>query len=420
MFLPEPKFYLKEPSSNEPTLIYMQAKYSTSTGVQERFMLSSGNKIKPDEWDTSKQRAFVTKKSLLNGDINMWLDKMASAFKTEFRGLQLANKTPTATVLKERVEQSLNLKPQPTDEIKPKAISFIQFAKSFTEECKQSKAPNTIKAYVSTYARIEEFESLSDKIFSFEDITHEWRNGFLKYLQSLGVGRNTEGKHIKNVKLFMNEALERRLHGNMAFKSKSFNKPTEDVESIFLTEDEILLIANLDLSNDPLKATVRDYFVIACWTSLRYSDLVRLRKENIKGEYITIVTQKTSQEVIIPISPIVKGILEKYNFELPAAPCNQIFNRYLKDIGKEAGLIEKIVRTRTIGGVKQEVINEKWELLSSHVGRRSLVSNGVLAGMNTNSLMLITGHRSPRIFQKYVRVSQLQNAEALSKHAFFQ
>ncbi|MEJ0104717.1 MAG: site-specific integrase [Bacteroidota bacterium] len=417
MFIPEPKFYLKDRNSNEPTLIYMQAKYSAN--IPERFMLSTGNKIHPDEWDDSKQRVIISKRAVGNGDLNLWLDKMATAFKSVFRNYLLDGKIPSASELKDKIEEVLNIKVLVTP-VKVKITSLLEFAKRFAEECKLLRAPNTIKSYVSTCTRIKEYETWCDKQFQFEDITIEWRAGFIKYLQSLGVTKNTEGKHIKHVKLFMNEATERGLNVNMAFKSKSFSKPTEDVYKIFLTKEEIQQLINLDLSGDKLKEVTRDYFIIACLTSLRYSDFTRIRKENIKNGYLQMITTKTGNEVVIPISPLVKSIFEKYSYEMPKAPCNQIFNRYLKDIGKMAELNEKIAITKTIAGIKKTEIKEKWELLSSHVGRRSLVSNCIMEGINTSSIMLISGHKSLRTFQGYVRVNQQQNAEVLSKHSFFQ
>lgn len=416
MFIPEPKFYLKDRNSIEPTLIYMQAKY-TSNGPQ-RFMLSVGDKILPTEWDDKKQRAVITKKSLLNGDLNMWLDKMATAFKTVFRSCLIDNKPTNAQELKTKVEEALNIRPEKIEAVKL-PVTFLEFARKFIQESKPLRAPNTIKAYESTFNRILEYEKFCNTVFQFSDITIEWRAAFIRFLQSKGIGRNTEGKHIKSVKHLMNEATERGLNTNMAFKSKSFSKPSEEVHRIFLTKEEIKKIADLEIGNDKLKNIVRDYFIIACSTSLRYSDFVRIKKENIKNDCIQMITVKTGQEVIIPISPLVKTILEKYNYELPKAPCNQIFNRYVKEIGKSAGLNETVVITKTLGGIKQSHTKEKWELLSSHVGRRSLVSNCILEGINTSSIMLISGHKSLRVFQGYVRINQHQNAEVLSKHPFF-
>lgn len=417
MNIPDPKFYLKERKSDEPTLIYMQAKY-TANG-QERFMLSTGNKVLPTEWDDFKQRAIVSKRAVANSDLNLWLDKMATAFKTVFRNALIDGKIPTALELKDRVEEKLNIKTSSVP-IKTKITSLVEFSNKFIEECKSLKAPNTIKSYISTITRLKECETWYDKVLQFDDITVEWRSRFIKLLQSHGITKNTEGKHIKNVKLFMNEATERGLNTNMAFKSKSFSKPSEDVHKIFLIKDEIQELFALDLKSDKLKEIVRDYFIIACSSSLRYSDFTRIKKENIKGDFLQMITTKTGKEVIIPISPAVRSIFEKYDYEMPKAPCNQIFNRYLKEVGKMAGLTEKISITKTVGGIKKNEVKEKWELLSSHVGRRSLISNCIMEGINTNSIMLISGHNSPRVFHGYVRVNQQQNAEVLSKHPFFQ
>ncbi len=417
MFIPDPKFYLKDRNATDPTLIYMQAKYSADNS--QRFMLSTGNKILPNEWDDSKQRAIITKKTLFNSDLNLWLDKMSNAFKTAFRGSLLDGKIPNALELKDKVEESLNIKTCVQAPISQQK-TFCSFIKSFISDSSGSRALNTIKSYNSTLNRIKQYGVLCSKEFDFDDIDLEWRANFIKFLQTLGAGRNTEGKHIKNVKVFLNEATERGINKNMAFKSKSFRIPIEQVHKIFLPTNEIQLIADLDLSNDRLKDVVRDYFILACYSALRFSDLTSIRKENIKDDKIQIITAKTGQEVVIPISPMVRSIFEKYNYNLPKSPCNQVFNRYLKEIGKSAGLTEQVAITKTVGGIKKTIIKQKWELLSSHVGRRSLVSNCMLGGINTSSIMLISGHKSLNVFQGYVRVNQQQNAEVLSKHSFFQ
>ncbi len=281
------------------------------------------------------------------------------------------------------------------------------------------KSPNTIKTYVTTKNKFKQYCLESKKEFDFKDITVAWRSGFIKFLQGQGVARNTEGKHIKTMKVFLNEAIERKLTNNVEFKSKSFSKPSEDIHKIFLSMAEITKIAKLDLSGDRLKEVVRDYFIISCLTSLRYSDFIRIRPENIVNGQIQLKTSKTGQEVIIPISPLVKSIFEKYAFNLPIAPCNQVFNRHLKDIGSMAQIDEPITITKTIGGIKKVEVLKKWELISSHTGRRSLISNCILQGINTSSIMLISGHKSLKVFQGYVGINQKQNAEVLSKHEFF-
>jgi integrase len=415
MLIPEPKFYLKDIHAKEPTMVYLQARYSINEQPQ-RVMLSAIDKVLPTEWDPIKQRAIISKKNLANSEINMYLDKMANCFKSIVRNLLIDDKVPTATLVKEKMEEALNLKVK-IEQPKNTLYSFIEL---FIEESKSNKSPNTVKAYVSTFNRIKEYGIYCNKEFSFDDITIEWRVSFLRFLQQRhNVCVNTEGKYIKNIKTFLSHSVERGLNKNFSFKSKSFSKPVENVHKIFLTKEEIQKIAELDLSNDRLKDITRDYFIIACQTSLRYSDFTRIQKEHIQNDRIQMITNKTGQEVVIPISPLTRSVLEKYSYSLPKPPCNQIFNKYLKEIGKTAELNEEVSITKTIAGVKTTKVYPKYALLSSHCGRRSLISNCILEGINSNSLMLLSGHKDPKVFATYVRINQHQNATALSKASFF-
>lgn len=415
MLIPEPRFYLKDCKSKIPTSIYLQARYTINDQPQ-RVMLSAIDKVLPSEWDPIKQRAIVNKRNLFNAEVNLYLDKMASCFKSVIRNLALDNITPTAPIVKEKMEEALNLKFK-IEKPKTTLYSFIQ---GYIAESKSNKSHATVKAYTSTFNRIKQYGVYCNKEFGFDDITLEWRVSFLSYLQEVhNISRNTEGKYIKNIKCFISEATERGFNSNFAFKSKSFYQPTETVHKIFLTKEEIEKLANVDLSDDNLKDTVRDYFIIACLTSLRFSDFTRIKKEHIINDRIQLVTEKTGQEVVIPISNLVRQILVKHNYDLPKAPCNQIFNRYIKDIGKLAGLNEPVTITKTIGGKKVTNKFLKHELLSSHTGRRSLISNCILEGINSSAVMLISGHKSHRVFSSYIRINQHQNADALASHTFF-
>ena len=413
MIVPEPRYYLKNTKATEPTLICFQAKYECN-----RVFISTGNKIHPNEWDFILQRAKVNKKNVANGDINQWLDKMATEFKSIFRTSMIDGNFPDGNFITQKLQENLNLIVKPI--IEPiKSIDLFTFIERYIKECEMVKSVATTKSYWATFRHLRNFAILTNKEFDFVDITIEWRSAFIKYLQGCGVSRSTEGKHIKIVKVFMGEGTERRLNTNYDFRSKSFSKPTEDVIKIFLTREEIDKLYNLDLTNDKSKEIVRDYFVISCMTSLRYSDVVDIKEENIKGDTIQLVTKKTGQEVIIPIAPIIKKILLRYDFNLPKAPCNQLFNRILKDVGKLAEIDEPIKVTKTIGGIKKTETFKKYELLTTHSGRRSMISNSILAGISTSAIMLISAHKSLKAFQGYVRIDQQQNASVLGKHAFF-
>ena len=415
MTIPEPRFYLKDLKSTIPTLIYLQAKYSLNEQQPQRVMLTSADKIHPSQWDGSKQRATVSRRNLHAGEINLYLDKMSNAFKHSFRTLLIDNEIPTQEKVKEKMEEMLNLRPK----VEVKKVTLYSFIDLFINDSKANKKENTIKAYHATIKSIKDFGKLNGKEVSFEDINLTWYSLFIKFLQAKGHSNSTLGKYIKNIKSILNAATELGHNTNFIFRNKSFAKPNETSHKIFLTKEEIEKIAALDLSNDLQKNITRDYFLISSMSGLRFSDFVRIKKEHIINDRIQMITLKTGQEVIIPIAPLLKSIFLKYDFEFPKCPCNQVFNRYLKEIGEEAELISIETVTKTIGGVKSVRGYKKFELLTSHSGRRSFISNAILAGINSTSIMKISGHKSAAVFNSYAKFDAHQNAEKLAEHSFF-
>ncbi|HEY8689872.1 MAG TPA: Arm DNA-binding domain-containing protein [Chitinophagaceae bacterium] len=138
MTIPEPRFYLKNKNSTEPTLIVMQAKYNG-----QRVYLSAVEKIKPTDWDFDKQRAIITRKNLTGADINMWLDKMTIEFKTIFRNCLIEEIEPTAILLTQKLQERLNLTTtQPV--IAEQKKTFFLFIEKYIHECSAYKSISTI------------------------------------------------------------------------------------------------------------------------------------------------------------------------------------------------------------------------------------------------------------------------------------
>jgi len=58
---------------------------------------------------------------------------------------------------------------------------------------------------------------------------------------------------------------------------------------------------------------------------------------------------------------------------------------------------------------------EKWELVSSHIGRRSFASNN-FGKIPTRLLMSATGHKKEDMFLKYIGKSQTEQAKELADY----
>ncbi|MDO9635196.1 MAG: tyrosine-type recombinase/integrase [Paludibacter sp.] len=61
----------------------------------------------------------------------------------------------------------------------------------------------------------------------------------------------------------------------------------------------------------------------------------------------------------------------------------------------------------------------KNELVTSHTARRSFATNLYLAGIDTISIMLLTGHKTEKSFMVYIRITKEQNAYRVASHPFF-
>ena len=415
--LPQFNYYLKDIKSTTPTLIYLQAKYNCF----ERLTLTTGEKILPTHWDFKNKRAITKFDKIDYPSINDWLDKMEIEAKDFFRNCKFQGKIPSALEIKSHLEQKFNLNPKPVVIIPvKKQLTVIEFIESYIKTEVNNKSVETIKVYTSTKNHLVAFlKSTCRNDIAFDDINESFYNGFIQYQNNLKLARNTLGKNIKVLKTFLSAATERGINSNYFFKSKIFKKPLEDVDKIYLRDDEIQRISGLDLKKEKSLDVTRDLFIIACYTGFRFSDFTTLSKEHISDDFITKKTFKTKSKVVLPIHPVVKDILKKYNYVLPKANCNSHLNRNLKEIAKRAKIFDDVEIVKTIGGKTVSQKYEKWELVCSHTGRRSFATNAYLAGVPAISIMKLTSHKSEAVFLKYVCISEIENAEHIQSHTFF-
>ena len=266
----------------------------------------------------------------------------------------------------------------------------------------------------SRYYYIQEYEKNRKIKLEFRNIDKLFFNDFVAYLQELGLSTNTIWHKTVSIKAVMKAANEQELTDNT--KYTTFKNVSEESQAIALSEKELDLLAKYDFSKSPRLERTRDLFLIGCWTGLRFSDFTRIKQENIKDNFLTIQQQKTNEFVTIPLHPVFLSIWNKYNGVLPANISNQKFNDNLKDVCKDAGLNDRVIKSITKGGKKISTVYEKWELVSSHTARRSFATNLYKSGFPSISIMQITGHKTESSFLKYIKVTKEEHAKMLMKH----
>jgi integrase len=407
--MPSTTFVLKEPNGTEPTLVYMLFWFSNI-----KLKYSTGQKINPKFWNSKKdkQRAKETRQFSGYAEFNSLLDKLENAANNQHRKLLNDGITPTPELIRPVLDRILKKE-------NGQEKDLISFAKYIVEST--DRKPWTKRQLNQAIRVLTEFRLESKRSLHFDSINLEFYDEFIDFLFRQNYGKNTIATFIKNVKVFMNEAVDRNLTTNLQYRNKRFKATEEPVETIYLSEVEVKKVYNLDLMKNPRLDKVRDLFIIACYTGLRFSDLIELRNENVSsdGKLVRVKTQKTSEVVIIPLNGYVKKILAKYDGIPPQTLSNQKMNEYLKELGELAEIEDDIIISCTKGGVRQSKSFKKSQLITTHTARRSFATNAYLAGVPTISIMKITSHRTEKSFLKYIKISQEDNANKLVNHPFF-
>lgn len=261
----------------------------------------------------------------------------------------------------------------------------------------------------------EEKKSLRPlKLIDFSDIDMTFYRNFVKYLSDEDYEINTAGRFIKHLKHIMHRALLEKKHNNREYEE--FTVVSSESHAIYLTLDEIEKIYRYNC-DDKRQELARDCFIVLCETALRISDYKKINI-GIRGKFIDIYQTKTSDRVVIPLTARMGELLTKYKGKLPYIHENYV-NEYIKTVAFRAGLTDKVTWIAQEKGMKFEKSAAKWSLVTCHTGRRSAATNMYLAGIPPIDIMKITGHRTERSFLKYIKTTEEETAERLSRHPFF-
>ena len=165
-----------------------------------------------------------------------------------------------------------------------------------------------------------------------KDITPSFVENFQNYcLKTLKV--NTTNKELKKLKRILEFAVK---EGYISVNPFRLTLREEKLDYDVLTKDDIDILLNCKFSEDRLDK-VRDCFIFQCYTGLAYSDMAQLTIDDIQDDVIYGRRQKTDIQYVVPLLPVAKNILEKYDYQLPIIS-NQKYNQWLKFLGELSGL----------------------------------------------------------------------------------
>jgi hypothetical protein len=128
--MPQASFVLKEPTSVEPTLVYLLFRFN---GVKLKY--STGQKIAPKFWNPENQRAREVRTFKEYGEFNALLNNLESEVNNTYRKLLNDRVSPTPDLLR----TSLNLFLQKGTGGAKDIISFAEYIVESTDRSKSTK-----------------------------------------------------------------------------------------------------------------------------------------------------------------------------------------------------------------------------------------------------------------------------------------
>jgi len=414
------KFYLEKRGDRETNIPVLMVYsfhgqrliYYTGLRVDKKFYneeywkgTEKGNKKQPI-------KANAPKADYLNEQIEIITKHLGSAEnEAKAAGIPLS-----VDYFREYLNQKLKEKPTPKAEVQ---LTFIQFFDKVIEGMKTSHqvVAVTRRRYATVKTMLEDFEKHRGATIQWNEFDQKLFDQLNTYqIEQKKYSLNTIGRNTRSIKTILNKAIQAGYVVNVKYQG-AFKSTSEAIDNPYLTESELEKIYKHDFSGNPHLDRVRDIFLIGCWTGLRFSDYSAIRPENINGSTIKMITQKTKQQVIVPLHPTVRAIFEKYNYQLPSAISNQKFNDYLGEVCEKADIKDPYTKSITKAGKREVTAGAKCKFITSHSARRSFATNAFKRGISPYLIMTITGHKTETEFLKYLKITNEERAEMFAKEA---
>ncbi|MGQ0827607.1 MAG: phage integrase SAM-like domain-containing protein [Bacteroidota bacterium] len=431
------KLTLKRPKAKESSLMTEFMK----NGVP--FKLYTGKTVQIKNWSPSKQ-------VVLSGEENyLLINKYLDNWKSEISRIIQQFEADKIRITKDAIQTELDkaFKKDVVPAAKEGVVNdFISFMEAYNERKKDKKRNlqklNQAKKFVIvgfnlvTKKHLSEWEALSikeksrtnlkaDHKLKFEDINLKFIEKFREYLYTAKftvivkgekVTRNYKinyiDKQIKTLKQFVTTAIEEGYVKRFTWSSIKSEK--KDVDTIYTDFSEIQMLYDEPFTKKT-EVLVRDKYVLNCFLGMRYSDLNKLEphffsKKSIAGKEFVVYTgrtKKTDHKIEFAIHPIAQQILKKYQYNIPKLSAKE-FNEVLKVVAHGAGL-RGLERIREIRG-SETIVRDipKYELMSSHAGRRSFCTNFYNEGVSIAAIMSISGHQTENEFRKYIKKASVR------------
>ena len=402
-------FKLKEPNSNKETLILFTSSFREEN---KKFVYSTGEKIHPSNFDFQNKFPFASGKNKAKNfeSIKMQLNRYSDLYLETYSLYKRINEPFNSLLLKKTFDEYFK-------KTKSAKNIFFDAYDIFTSEKIKGKewSDSTIKRYQNIRNILENFETARRYKLTFSKIDHAFHREFTSYcMDDLKHINNTYARNLGLFKTLMFWAKKNKYTFNDTFTE--FKKVERVITNqVALTIEDIENLLNHKFESKKLER-VRDVFVFACVTGMRFGELSSITKSNVTETEIFLKEDKDKNKPArnIPLTVISKFLLLKYDYKLPLI-ANQKQNKYIKDVFEELEYTHKIQKVTTKGkeNIKEDLFF--YERISTHTARRTFITLMKRQGKSDKLIAKITGHTDMKTLNQYYQVDNEQTKEAMDE-----
>jgi integrase len=402
-------FQLKEPKSTSETLIYFVSNFKEEN---KKFKYSTGEKILPEQWDFENRlpKRYGKNKNINSNNLMMQLGRYSDLFLKTNGLYARINESLNSQIIKKTFDEEF--KKSPTG----KNVFFDAYD-SFMIEKKKGKdwSIATIKRYENIKNILNNFEKSKKFKLTFSKIDHNFHREFTSYcMDDLNHINNTYARNLGLFKTFMFWAKKNKYTFNDTFIE--FKKVEKVITNqIALTIDDLNKLINHEFKSKKLEK-VRDVFVFACVTGMRFGELSLISKSNISDTHITLKEDKDKNKEVrnIPLTTLSRHILLKYDYKLPLIE-NQNQNKFIKNVFEELEYNHKVQKITTKGkdNIKEDLFF--YQRISTHTARRTFITMMKRQGKSDKLIAKITGHTDMKTLNQYYQVDDEHTKEAMDE-----
>lgn len=346
--------------------------------------------ILPNLWDQSKERAKGTSTAAV--DLNRFIEDARIRIHQIVTELQQTGAEINPLIVQQRFYG--------VGQVRKQERTILQVIQEHNDEANQLIGKDFVEITWRRYETMKRYlgELIKQK-YGVDDLplsnfTGEVIRAYEVYLKTeKDLCQNTLIRYMKALKKITNRCLANDWIQKDPFAGIKFRE--EPTEPEFLTLEEVDRIYNCNPGSKRLEV-IKDMFLMSAFTGLAFTDVSQLTEDHIitdndGNKWIRKPRQKTKQMSNIPLLDVPLAIIEKYQGDKKAAkkgvllpiPCNQVMNRYLKEIA-------------TICKINKH--------LTMHTARHTYATLCLSQGVSLKNVSKMLGHASVKMTERYARV----------------